>query len=75
MDKLVSDWTGVPLIKIGSMDLIAYLSYRRDAFITKLNATESGREYLDKAWQLSRTEPDRELARRMFGSTKVEGGE
>ena len=75
MDKLVSDWTGVPLIQIGSMDLIAYLSYRRDAFITKLNATESGREYLDKAWQLSRTEPDRELARRMFGSTKVEGGE
>lgn len=75
MDKLVSDWTGVPLIEVGGMDLVAYLSYRRDAFITKLNATESGREYLNRAWQLSRTEPDRELARRMFGSVKTEGGE
>ena len=75
MDKLVSDWTGVPMFEIGGMDLVAYLQFRRDAFITKLNATESGREYLNQAWQLSRTEPDREMARRMFGSIKVEGGE
>ena len=75
MDKLVSDWTGVPMLEIGDMDLIAYLSYRRDAFITKLNATESGREYLNQAWQLSRTEPDRDLSRRMFGSTQVGGGD
>lgn len=75
MDKLVSDWTGVPMLEIDGMDLVAYLQFRRDAFITKLNATESGREYLDKAWQLSRTEPDRDLSRRMFGSTPAGGGE
>lgn len=50
------------------MDYIGYRVLLRDAFITKLNATESGREYLNKAWLLSRTDNDREKSRAVFGN-------
>ena len=53
--------------EVENLDLVYYLQIRRDSFISKLNATESGREDLDNAWLLSRTEPDREASRRMFG--------
>lgn len=70
MDKMVADWANIPLLDVGSMDLIQYLQLRRDAFISKLNATEKGREYLDNAWLLSRTEPDRKASRELLGSRK-----
>lgn len=68
MDKLVADWANISLLDVGDMDLIQYLQLRRDAFISKLNATEAGREYLDNAWLLSRTAPDRKASRELFGS-------
>lgn len=55
------------MTEVGDLDYLYYLQIRRDSFISKLNATEKGREYLDNAWLLSRTEPDREASRRMFG--------
>ena len=70
MDKLVADWANVSLLDVGDMDLIRYLQLRRDAFISKLNATEAGREYLDNAWLLSRTEPDRKSSRELIGSRR-----
>lgn len=66
-DKAVADWLRIPVTEVGELDLVYYLQIRRDSFISKLNATEKGREYLDNAWLLSRTEPDREASRRMFG--------
>ena len=49
------------------MDYIEYRVILRDAFIAKLNATEQGREYLNKAWLLSRTDNDRDKSRAVFG--------
>lgn len=44
-----------------------YLRYRRDAFIYQMNQTEKGREYLDKAYRLEQTKPDRKALRERFG--------
>lgn len=49
------------------MDIIDYLTYRRDAFISRMNETEKGQEYLDKAWRLDQTKPDRDSLRKKFG--------
>lgn len=64
---MAADWLRIPLPQVEELDYLYYLQIRRDAFISRLNKTESGREYLNKAWLLSRTEPDREASRRLFG--------
>lgn len=64
---MVADWLRIPLTQVDEIDYLYYLRIRRDAFIARLNKTEAGREYLGKAWLLSRTEPDREASRRFFG--------
>lgn len=48
------------------MDYIEYLTYRRDAFIHKMNQTEAGQDYLDNAWRMEQTEPDRPSLRKHF---------
>lgn len=67
MEKLVADYARIPLSEVGGLDYIEYLELRRDAYISKLNATESGCEYLDKAWRFAQTDNDREKSRRIFG--------
>lgn len=49
------------------MDYIDYLIYRRDAFIHKMSQTKDGEEYLNKAWRLEQTKPDKEALRNKFG--------
>ena len=53
------------------MDYVDYLIYKRDAFIYQLNQTEKGREYLDKAYYLEQTKPDRKKLREQFGQKEV----
>lgn len=67
-EKLVADYARVTLADVEEMDYIGYRVLLRDAFVSKLNATESGREYLRKAWLLSRTDNDREKSRAVFGN-------
>ncbi|MFR9168703.1 MAG: hypothetical protein ACLVKI_08515 [Gordonibacter urolithinfaciens] len=64
----MADYARMPLPEVGNLGYVEYRVLMRDAFISKLNATESGREYLNKAWLLSRTEPDREKSRAVFGN-------
>lgn len=45
------------------LDYIEYLQYKRDAFILKMSQTEKGVKYLDNAWRLEQTTPDRESLR------------
>ena len=52
---------------VEGLDLVYYLRIRRDAFVDALNGTEEGRAYLDEAWRLTRTEPDRKASRELFG--------
>lgn len=55
------------MLEVEELDYIDYLIYRRDAFIWRMSQTKEGTEYLDKAYRLEQTEPDRESLREKFG--------
>lgn len=65
--KLVADYTGLNFHQVGQLDYVRYLAYRRDAFIHYLSQTEKGQEYLDNAWRMEQTKPDRAALRRKLG--------
>lgn len=52
------------------MDYIDYLQYRRDAFIYKLSQTKDGKDYLDNAYRIEQTEPDRKELRKNFAERR-----
>ena len=66
-EHLVAQYTGLNILEVEELDYIAYLTYRRDAFIYTLNQTEKGREYLNNAYRLEQTKPNREKLREKFG--------
>ena len=53
--------------QIGELNYVTFLEYRRDAFITRYRETEAGREYLNNAWRMEQTTPDREGLRKKLG--------
>lgn len=66
-EHLVSQYTGLNILQVEDLDYIDYLTYRRDAFIYKLSQTETGEKYLNDAWRLEQTKPDRDSLRKKFG--------
>lgn len=56
----------ISLPDVNDLDYIDYLILRRDAFIDKLNGTEAGRKYLNDAYRLTLTKPDRKRLREQF---------
>ena len=66
-EKLVADYARISLFEVEELDYLLYLQLRRDAFITKLQETRTGNEYLTSAWRLSRTDNDRQKSRALFG--------
>lgn len=65
--QLVAEYTGLNFHEVRALDYVQYLIWRRDAFIHRLNKSESGREYLDNAWRMEQTKPDREALRKKLG--------
>lgn len=63
----MSEYTGLNFLELEEMDYIDYLRIRRDAFIYRMNKTEKGREYLDNAWRIEQTQPDRAALREKYG--------
>lgn len=55
------------MLQVEELDYIDYLIYRRDAFIWRMSQTEKGTEYLNNAYRLEQTEPDRKALRDKFG--------
>ena len=70
---MVSEYTGLNMLEVENLDIIAYLSYRRDAFIYKMSQTEKGREYLKNAYRINQTTPDRKSLRDQFGEEGKRG--
>lgn len=70
----MAEYTGLSLLEVWDLDLLEYLTYRRDAFINRLNQTESGREYLDNAWRMEQTKPNRKKLREKLGKGAVVSG-
>ena len=66
-EHLVAQYTGLNILQVQELDYLDYLIYRRDAFIYRMNQTEKGEEYLDNAWRLEQTKPDRDSLRKKFG--------
>lgn len=64
---MVADYTGLTILEVDDLDYIEYLRYRRDAFIYRLNQSEKGLEYLDNAFRIEQTEPDRGALREQYG--------
>lgn len=64
---MVAKWGNLPITQVDELDYLYYRQLLRDAFIDRMNSTESGRKYLDEAWLLSKSEPDRKTARELFG--------
>lgn len=58
-------------MEVNELDYLDYLIYRRDAFIYFMSQSEAGEQYLNNAWRLEQTEPDRDSLRAKFG--KKEG--
>lgn len=67
----VSEYTGLNFFEVWALDYVLYLTLRRDAFIAWLSQSETGTEYLDNAWRMEQTKPDRAALRRKYGK---EGG-
>lgn len=66
-EHLVAQYTGLNILQVEELDYLDFLMYRRDAFIWRMSQTEKGEEYLNKAWRLEQTKPDRDSLRKKFG--------
>ena len=63
----MAEYTGLTLPEVRELDYLQYLIWRRDAYIYMLSRTEAGQEYLDNAWRMEQTEPDRAGLRAKLG--------
>lgn len=66
-EKSVAEYCGISLYEVDEMDYTDYLMIRRDAFIYRMSRTEKGQKYLDNAYRLEQTKPDRKSLRNRFG--------
>lgn len=71
----VSEYTGLNFLEVWALDYVLYLTLRRDAFIAWLSKSEKGQEYLDNAWRMEQTKPDRKALRKNFGKEGGKNGE
>ena len=60
---LVAAYAGLNLHQVAQLDYGVYLQWLRDAYIYMLNGSEEGRAYLDDAWRMEQTEPDKDKLR------------
>lgn len=63
----MAEYAGLSLLEVRGLDYVQFLIWRRDAFIQMLSRTEAGQEYLDNAWRMEQTKPDRAKLRKKLG--------
>lgn len=71
----MSEFTGLNFLEVEDLPYLKYLVWRRDAFIWWLSRTEKGEEYLDNAWRMEQTEPDRASLRKKLKREGSANGE
>ena len=64
---MVARYTGLNILQVEELDILDFSRYRRDAFIYQMSQTKEGEEYLNNAWRLEQTAPDRKQLREKFG--------
>lgn len=65
--QLVAKYANMPLPEVQELDILDYLTLRRDAFIQALSGTSHGQEALEKAWLWEQTKADRAALREIVG--------
>ena len=60
----MSEYTGLDFQQVRRLEYVNYLTWLRDAYIYSLNQTQAGREYLDNAYRMEQTAPDRSALRK-----------
>lgn len=65
--KLVADYCNTSIKKAHNMDYFTFMEFLKDAIIYNNMQTKEGREWLNNAWYLEQTKPDRALLRKEFG--------
>lgn len=70
----MAEYTGLNFLEVGELDYLQYLTWRRDAFIYRLSQTEKGTQYLDNAWRMEQTTPDRASLRKKLKKEDPQNG-
>lgn len=60
---LVAAYAGLDFHQVEQLNYGVYLQWLRDAYIYMLNGSEEGRAYLDDAWRMEQTKPDKSKLR------------
>lgn len=68
----MAEYAGLSLLEVRELDYLQYLIWRRDAYIHMLSRTEAGQEYLDNAWRMEQTAPDRAGLRKRLGRKEAQ---
>lgn len=65
--KIVSDYTNLDFNQIYDLNIFVYWGWLHDTVVWNCEKSLKGRDYLDKCWTNSQTEPDRIALREIFG--------
>ena len=65
-EHLVYEYSGISIADIQDLPVSVWAQLRFDAYITKLNETEQGRQMLENAWIYSQTDTDRSELRNLM---------
>ena len=60
----MADYTGLNFHEVRALEYVQFLTWRRDAFIHWISQSKEGVEYLDNAWRMEQTKPDRAALRK-----------
>ena len=66
-ESLVKNYTGYSFEEIELLSIVLYRGYLRDAFISKAETTEIGREYLQKCYELKEKKADKGSLKKFKG--------
>lgn len=72
--RLVAEYTGLTFLEVRELNYVQFLTWRRDAFIHWLSQSENGQEYLDNAWRMEQTKPDRPALRKKLRKESANNG-
>ena len=74
LHRLIAEYANIPIGEVENLDIIDYMILRFDAYVSALNRTKSGQEYLVNAWCRIQTEPDRDALRPFMKKGGAVGG-
>lgn len=73
-ERLVSQYANISIFEVKQINIIDYWQLKFDAFIYQCNQSAKGQEYLDNAYRITQTSPQREKLREKFGKERKQNG-